>query len=117
MQGKIWGKTETMIQTPFFEAHRLTILPRSFCSWHRHERKCNAFLVLTGTIFVKINREGSGFDETILGPGDMTTVAAGLLHRFETGSEPCEAYEFYYPTPLSEDIIRNSVGGRFAHKR
>lgn len=112
-QGKVWGATTQVINTPLFEAHRLEIEPNSHCSMHVHNKKWNAFLVLSGTLYIDVEKRNYNLtDTTKLKAGEMTTVAPGEYHCFRTGATPCEAYEFYYLDPLSADIDRKSIGGR-----
>lgn len=112
LTGKVWGTTEAVIATPFCEAHRLTIKPEHQCSMHRHERKWNAFLVVSGRLFIDVAKTDYPLvDVTELGPGDMMSVPPGEKHRFRTGSEPCVAVEFYYPDVLGADIVRDDHGG------
>ena len=110
--GKVWGSTEVKIATPMFEMHALTILPKHQCSLHKHNQKWNAFVVVSGRLFIDVLKNDYPLtDTTELGPGETTTVKPGEHHRFRTGDEPCIAYEFYYPEPLSEDIVRKDAGG------
>lgn len=111
ISGKIWGSTETVLATPFVEMHRLVIDPDHQCSMHRHVTKCNAFIVISGTLFIDVEKEYGLTDTTTLEPGDVCTVPAGEWHRFRTGHEPCIAIEAYYPERLSEDIERRDCGG------
>lgn len=112
VNGKIWGKTELMIRTPLVEVHRLEIIPNAFCSWHRHNFKWNAFICTEGQLFIETRKNDYDLtDTTYLNPGDITTVKPGEVHRFYTLGLTCKAFELYYPESLSEDIIRESVGG------
>lgn len=109
--GKVWGSTEPELVTPGIEIHRLSIRPNSWCSRHRHHHKSNAFLVVSGVLHVRIERE-YGVDETTLGAGQMTRVEPRYFHKFWTGPEGAEIWEIYYPPVLSgEDIERTGVGG------
>lgn len=111
MNGKIWGTTEAQLKTPGIEIHRLSIKPNSWCSRHRHAFKNNAFLVVSGVLHIRIERE-YGVDETHLTAGQMTTVEPRYFHKFWTGPEGAEIWEIYYPPVLSgEDIERVGVGG------
>jgi mannose-6-phosphate isomerase-like protein (cupin superfamily) len=113
LQGKIWGKTETIIKTPTMELHRLEINPNSRCSMHKHEFKHNCFMVSTGRLIIEVEKNAYDLvDKTYLGPGDVTTVAPNEYHRFVTEDEGCTGFEAYYLEPLSEDIIRKDVGGK-----
>ena len=111
--GKIWGETALILKTPFVELHQLAINPHSFCSWHKHQFKWNAFLVVSGSLHIEVVKNDYALtDITVLGPGELCTVKPGEVHRFRTIGDRVEAWELYYPEPLAEDIIRESVGGR-----
>lgn len=110
--GKVWGTTETVIATPLFEMHRLSIKPMHRCSLHMHRRKWNAFLVTKGRLFIDVVKTDYPLiDTTELGPGDVMAAPPGEHHRFRTGPEGCEGFEMYYPEALSEDIDRKDHGG------
>lgn len=111
--GKIWGTTEVLLRTPFLEVHRLVIFPKAHCSLHKHLYKHNSFFVAKGRLMIEVHKSDYNLvDITDLGPGEFTTVKPNDLHSFMTGPEGCTAIEMYYPEPLSEDIIRQNVGGR-----
>lgn len=111
--GKVWGETYTMLQTPIISMHRLVIKPNSQCSMHLHKNKWNSFIVLSGLLYIEVEKSGYPLtDITTLREGGIVSVQPGEYHRFRTGDEPAEALEFYYPEPLSEDIIRKDVGGK-----
>lgn len=110
--GKIWGLTEVILSTPFIEVHRLSILPSARCSWHMHTAKFNCFLVLSGRMVIeRRKREYKLIDRTVLESGDLCTVPPGEYHRFVTEDCEARAIEIYYPKELSEDIVREDVGG------
>ena len=111
--GKVWGSTQILLATPLIEIHRLVVLPKARCSLHRHTRKWNAFIVTKGRLCVQVHKSDYSLqDDTWLRPGDMTSVAPGEKHQFFTGSTGAEAFEIYYPAPLSEDIVRDNCGAR-----
>jgi len=83
--------------------------------------KWNAFYVISGELDINVDKNGT-FDITRLGGrhsktlaptvvGDFTTVAPCNYHEFKCWQD-AEALEIYYTEPLSEDIIRDTVGGR-----
>ena len=110
-QGKVWGTTEQLIVTPMIEIHRINILPNSHCSMHKHEFKYNLFYVLYGDIEVHVRKNDYDLiDTTSLSPGMFTTVKPNEYHWFHSKSA-CIVLEIYYPEPLTEDIIRETVGG------
>lgn len=110
--GKVWGSTELLLKTPLIEVHRLVIDPFSRCSMHKHEFKWNAFSVISGMLWIDVEKNDYALtDTTMIGPGDLTTVKPGEYHRFRTGDLATIALEIYYPEGLSEDIIRKDCGG------
>ena len=109
--GKVWGETELILQTPFVEFHRIWVQQGGFCSLHKHEYKWNMFYVTSGELEVHIHKEDQNLiDVTILRQGEWTTVKPGEFHSFRARKYTL-AFELYYPQPLSEDIIRKTVGG------
>ena len=109
--GKVWGTTEILMQSPIIEIHRIFINKGGFCSNHKHEFKWNMFYVTSGELEVHIHKEDQNLiDVTILRQGEWTTVKPGEFHSFRARKYTL-AFELYYPQPLSEDIIRKTVGG------
>jgi mannose-6-phosphate isomerase-like protein (cupin superfamily) len=112
IQGKIWGNTQAIIQTPMIEFHRIWIHPNMQCSMHMHRHKWNAFYVVAGQLDIIVQKNDYDLmDTTVLGAGDFTTVPPGEYHMFRSIAGFVEAFELYYPEGLSEDIVRQSVGG------
>jgi mannose-6-phosphate isomerase-like protein (cupin superfamily) len=110
--GKVWGTTEPLIETPLIEFHRITIKPNMQCSLHKHTQKWNAFYVVKGVLQIVVFKNDYDLEDTTnLGPGDFTTVKPGEFHLFKSNEMHVEAFELYYPSALSEDIIRKTVGG------
>lgn len=110
--GKVWGTTETVLDTPLLSIHRLVIQPNMTCSMHKHEFKWNGFFVTKGRLIIEVRKKSYDLtDRTVLGSGELTSVRPGEFHRFVTEGEGCEGIEFYYLEPLSEDIVRESCGG------
>ena len=109
--GKVWGQTELVFKNSFLEFHRIWVGAGGFCSTHKHDFKWNLFYVTTGKLKIKVHKNDYELvDETILEPGDWTTVKPGEFHSFEALDDTL-AFEIYYPEPLSEDIKRLTVGG------
>lgn len=110
--GKVWGVTELMLRTPLIEVHRLTIQPHMQCSMHKHQFKWNAFYVKSGRLMIDVRKNNYDLiDRTELEAGEFMTVQPGEFHRFVTDEIGCDGIEIYYPETLSEDIIRETVGG------
>jgi mannose-6-phosphate isomerase-like protein (cupin superfamily) len=109
---KEWGTTELIRQTPLFEAHRIVVLPMHRCSLHVHRFKVNEFLVLKGRLFIEtVGDDSPPVSAVEIGPGEMWAAPPNVHHFMRTGDEGCEAYEFYYPMALGEDIERRDHGG------
>jgi len=49
-------------------------------------------------------------DTTVLTSGNMTTIPAGVYHKFHA-LEDTACLEIYESAEIEEDIIRRSVGG------
>jgi mannose-6-phosphate isomerase-like protein (cupin superfamily) len=109
--GKKWGVTELILNEPYLAIHRLTIKCNAACSEHVHDFKYNAFLCVKGRLFIDVwKNDYKLVDTTVLEVGDFTTVKPKEFHRFRTENYNAIAIELYYLAPLSEDIIRRSVG-------
>lgn len=113
-QGKIWGSTECLLQTPFIEVHRILINPNSNCSLHIHQYKNNMFYVISGTLLIETHKNDYNLiDTTILNEGDYTVTKPNEYHMFKTSNKTVEALEIYYLNPIDpNDIIRQTVGAK-----
>lgn len=112
IQGKIWGQTTLLLQTPQIEIHRLSILPNSACSLHKHNYKWNAFFCISGKLNIEVHKNSYDLiDITTLQADDFTTVSPNEYHRFFTKDSSVEALEIYYTEGINvNDIIRKNVG-------
>lgn len=109
--GKIWGNTECLVQNSFVEFHRIEIVKDGYCSLHSHNFKWNVFYVVEGQLEIEVHKTDYDLiDKTIIGPGEITTVKPGEFHKFHALTDVI-AFEIYHPEPLSDDIIRQTVGG------
>ena len=107
--GKVWGQTELIFKNPFIEFHRIFVGAGGYCSTHKHDFKWNLFYVTSGKLKIKVHKNDYDLiDETILGHGEWTTVKPGEYHSFEAEDDTL-AFELYYPEPLSDDIIRQTI--------
>jgi len=110
--GKIWGNTEPLLITPTIEVHRIRVNPKMKCSIHKHEHKWNMFYCLNGVMEIHVRKnEYDLVDVTSLNTGEYTSVKPGEYHWFETKLLGAEVLEIYYLEPITEDIIRETVGG------
>ena len=101
---KEWGTTERILNTPFVEAHKIIVSPQGKCSWHKHDRKYNAFIVITGSLYLYVKKDC--FEIT---QGAFLAIPYGVPHQFQAGKDGVVAIELYYPAELSEDIVRYSI--------
>ena len=108
-QAKIWGDTQLLFVHYGIECHLIKFLAGGYCSKHRHEHKWNRFVVLEGSLLVRIFRENSA-DETTIGTGQVTDVPPGIWHQFEC-PENGRALEIYWTLLEAGDIERESMGG------
>ena len=110
-EGKVWGQTIPLLQSPAVEIHRITVELGGYCSKHAHQSKQNLFLVISGKLEVKRWKDYKLIDSTFLYAKDIAIVPAGEYHQFHA-HKPTEAYEIYWPQEISfSDIIRENVGG------
>ena len=110
--GKIWGNTSLIFARNNIEVHRIEGKRGHYCSKHKHEHKYNMFYVESGILRIGTWKNNYPLvDETTLGSGETTIIIPGEYHRFEVVVS-CVAFEFYYTTLDSSDIVRDSVGGK-----
>tara|TARA_R110000772_G_scaffold64904_1_gene144895 strand:- start:40 stop:393 length:354 start_codon:yes stop_codon:yes gene_type:complete len=110
--GKIWGTTEPLLITPMIEIHRIKVNPGVKCSIHQHKHKWNMFYCVNGVIHIHVRKKAYDLvDVTKLLPGEYTSVKPGEYHWFETQLNDAELLEIYYLEPITEDIVRETVGG------
>lgn len=111
--GKAWGWTRPLLQTPFVEAHFITVEAGGFCSMHKHDHKFNTFILVSGRLDIEVRKAAYKLVDCtkLLKVGDTTTVQPGEFHRFRAGNAGAQAIELYSLNPIAEDIIREDVGG------
>jgi mannose-6-phosphate isomerase-like protein (cupin superfamily) len=74
---KIWGTRNRILLTNETEIDLLYTKANTFCSTHKHAKKINKFIVISGE--VRIETE---FGKTTLKSGDSFEVHPPLVHRF-----------------------------------
>tara|TARA_R110000744_G_C19141135_1_gene538253 strand:+ start:300 stop:668 length:369 start_codon:yes stop_codon:yes gene_type:complete len=110
IEGKVWGSTEPMLQSPAIEIHRIVVNAGAYCSQHKHQSKINAFYVIKGELEIKRWKDYGLCDSTFLFPGDMSIVPPGEAHMFKAHQDT-EALEIYWSELNHNDIQRQLVGG------
>jgi len=93
IEGKIWGNTEPLLQSPAIEIHKI-----------------NAFYVIHGELEIQRWKDYGLCDSTMLKAGDLSIVPAGEQHRFKA-HKYTEALEIYWAELDHNDIQRENVGG------
>lgn len=111
IQGKIWGSTSELFNRNNVEIHRIEAKKNGFCSIHKHNHKHNMFFVESGILMIEVwKNDYDLIDTTILKANEYTIVNPGEFHRF-TAKTDVIAYEIYWTTLESNDIIRKNSGG------
>ena len=109
-EGKRWGRVIHLLGVSWLET-----VEGHECSRHYHQHKVNLFGVISGSIVltewvtaVQVPRQ------TVLGPGDVYSVNAGVVHKFgvlESGVI-VERYISDDGQPVrDDDIVRLDEGG------
>jgi len=112
IQGKVWGSTTLLFKNDNFELHRITIYAGYKCSKHKHEYKYNMFYVEQGHLKIHVWKNDYKLcDTTEIVTGEITNVSPNEYHQFESVKDTI-AYEIYYSKPISNDIIRETCGGK-----
>lgn len=112
IQGKVWGQTQTLFLKNNVEIHRIEANKGGYCSKHKHEHKYNAFFVERGQLKITIWKNDYDLvDETIISEKEMSIVSPNEYHKFEA-IEDTVAYEIYWTTIDTQDIVRESCGGK-----
>ena len=109
-EGKVWGQTIPLLQSPAVEIHRINIELGGYCSKHAHQSKYNAFYVLSGELEIKRWKDYKLVDSTWLKKYDWSIVPPGEYHQF-MAHQKTEALELYWTELNHNDIMRENVGG------
>ena len=109
-QSKIWGDTQLLFVHYGIECHLINFREGGFCSKHRHDHKWNRFVVLEGSLVVRIFQGKDVIDETTINSGQVTDVPPTIWHQFRC-PEDGKALEIYWTLLEAGDIERESVGG------
>jgi quercetin dioxygenase-like cupin family protein len=112
IQGKVWGKTQPLFLKNNVEIHRIEAKQGGYCSKHKHEHKYNAFFIEQGQLKITIwKNDYDLIDETIISDQQMSVVKPGEYHKFEA-LEDTIAYEIYWTELETDDIVRETCGGK-----
>lgn len=116
---KSWGESIPLCRDDVAEIVRVKIKHGGFSSLHLHERKHNLFIVLSGTLQVKVHEDDAlrtlRSNKFLKSDTPPLLVPAGTLHRF-FALDDVEAVEVYVSsdgTPVEAgDIVRQDEGGK-----
>jgi len=109
--GKVWGETEEIFNNGIVSVNHLKIKKDGYCSEHYHRKKSNMFFIISGNLAVKIWKGEGVTDETVIWPGESTTVEPGVYHQFRALTD-VECLEIYSVELKGEDIDRRTQGGK-----
>ncbi len=104
---KRWGSTEVLVDTPFCEVHRITVIAGGKCSRHKHAFKNNAFFVESGVLIVYME-DGDEMASIYVREGECLNVPPGIGHQFEAAANVV-AFEIYWPDGCKPDIVRSTA--------
>jgi mannose-6-phosphate isomerase-like protein (cupin superfamily) len=110
-EGKIWGNTETIESNHSFELCRAEVKVGYECSKHHHVYKWNGFFVESGVLEIHVWNQYDIVEVTTLKSGEYTKVAPNKNHKFVC-KENCVLFETYWVEFKSEDIVRETLGGK-----
>lgn len=108
--GKVWGETEEIFNNGIVSVNHLKIKKGGFCSEHYHQKKANMFFIISGNLAIKIWKTDNVVDETVIWPGESTTIMPNLYHQFRALTD-VECFEIYSLAEMDPDIFRRTVGG------
>lgn len=116
-EAKIWGRVWHIFASSHASCSYLEVEHGSWCSRHIHRERVNVFVSVSALLKILewADEKEQTPKTTMLRPGEVYEVPAGVLHQFQvvgTGS----LIEIYYPVPGGEvrqdDIERLDIGGR-----
>lgn len=110
-EGKVWGETSLLFETPTVQVHHLSIRQGGYCSQHFHSWKRTKMIVLKGSLVMTIFRTDGMEDRTILTKGAEMIIDHLVTHKF-AAVEETEAIEIYDIALREPDISRQTVGGK-----
>ena len=110
IEGKVWGTTEPILQSPSIEVHRIKVELGAYCSQHKHQSKINMFYVISGELEIQRWKDYGLCDSTHLYAGGMSRIPPGEMHMF-IAHQKTEALEIYWTELCHNDIQRETTGG------
>lgn len=115
---KVWGEVAHVFASDQVAVSHLRVMRGYRCSRHFHRHRRNSFAVLSGSIAIDEWTRTGQFTETLLMPGRVHTVPAGVTHRFRVLSSG-QLIEVYTPdcggSVRLDDIERLDEGGEDAN--
>lgn len=120
LEGKVWGKTQTVLLTRTAQVSICHIDAGWQCSKHYHAQKYNRFHVISGQLEVisyKDEKDETG-DRIILTDGLSTSIRPGVYHRFRSLTDVVlvECYWIKENAIDTQDIVRVDTGGPIEEK-
>ncbi|MBT3360494.1 MAG: mannose-1-phosphate guanylyltransferase/mannose-6-phosphate isomerase [Rhodospirillales bacterium] len=96
-----WGRQRAVDKADRFEVKRITVQPGARLSLHRHQRRAEHWIVVSGTAGVT-----RGEEKFVLGENQSSFIPSGVIHRLENaGSTPLEIIEVRTGRYLGEDDV------------
>lgn len=83
---------------------KLAKLQGEFC-WHKHDAEDELFLIVRGTLRMKVREAGVEREITLL-PGEMVIIPRGMQH-LPIADEECEVLLFEPASTLNTGDVRN----------
>ena len=115
-----WGKWTRLYMDDQVELRLLEVEPGGYCTLHRHEHQANVFIVLAGTLNVRVSTRRDGTDAEALHILNVHEAPLKVwpwdTHQFKAESGRVIAYELNIatgPNPLDpSDSIQLGPAGR-----
>lgn len=111
---KCWGRTQELIDSPFYSKHKLELNTGGYCSIHYHVHRANRFIIISGSVEI-IEFYGPRFTRHLLGPDNTYDIPSLVPHMFAVHKNG-SMIEEYFPdrggVVNRGDIIRLTEGGK-----
>lgn len=111
-QGKIWGNTKCLVESPFYSRHELELEVGGVCSFHFHNNRANLFKIESGIVRI-VWVYAWRIESVILTSGNHYDIPSLVPHQFQI-FESGKMFEVYYSDRGGEvengDIVRLTHG-------